>query len=100
MGSCAGAGCAAGMRLEFPAGWHDSWMPAGKVGEGVSPWSTCEDAIAIYHEVMSRGIEMPEPRVGNAMWITTLSDPDGYRLNFEISSCPAAARIPHGPSWR
>jgi lactoylglutathione lyase len=32
--------------------------------------------------VKSRGIEASEPQVGNGMWVTGLSDPDGYRLFF------------------
>ena len=55
----------------------------GKVGEGVSLNFTCDDAVAIYHEVRSRGIEASEPQVGNRMWVTGLSDPDGYQLFFE-----------------
>ena len=57
--------------------------PAGKVGDGVSIYFICEDALAIYHEARSRGIEASEPQVGNHMWVTGLSDPDGYRLFFE-----------------
>ena len=59
-------------------------MPAGgKLGQGVSLWFQCEDAIAFYHGVRARGIEASEPQVGNGLWDTMLSDPDGYRLNFE-----------------
>jgi lactoylglutathione lyase len=59
-------------------------MPAGaKLGQGVSIWFQCEDAIALYHEFRSRGIEASEPQVGNGLWDTVLSDPDGYRLHFE-----------------
>jgi lactoylglutathione lyase len=50
---------------------------------GISLWFLCEDAIAIHHEVQARGIEASEPQVGNGMWVTTLDDPDGYRINFE-----------------
>jgi hypothetical protein len=49
----------------------------------MSLYFVCEDALAIYHAVRSRGIEASEPQVGNAMWVTGLSDPDGYRLFFE-----------------
>jgi lactoylglutathione lyase len=68
---------AAVMLQEFHKEGRDTWVPAGKVGEGVSLCFTCEDALAIYHEVRSRGIEAAEPQVGNAMWVTALSDPDG-----------------------
>jgi catechol 2,3-dioxygenase-like lactoylglutathione lyase family enzyme len=76
-------GGAALMLQEFPKEGHDSWVPSGKVGEGVALCFNCEDALAIYHEVRSRGIEASEPQVGNAMWVSRLSDPDGYRLEFE-----------------
>jgi hypothetical protein len=61
----------------------DSMTAGGKLGQGVSIWFQCEDAIAIYHDVRSRGIEASEPQVGNGLWDTALSDPDGYRLHFE-----------------
>ena len=59
------------------------WTPKGKVGEGVSICFICEDALAIYREVTARGIQASRPFVGNGMWNTSLSDPDGYRLEFE-----------------
>ena len=62
---------------------HPSRAPEGKVGEGVSVCFICKDALAIYREVTSRGIQAAEPFVGNAMWVTSLTDPDGYRLDFE-----------------
>ena len=43
----------------------------------------CEDAVALYREFRSRGIEAAEPFVGNSMWVTVLNDPDGYKLDFE-----------------
>jgi len=42
-----------------------------------------DDAVALYRELQSRGIRASEPQVGNSMWVTSLSDPDGYRLHFE-----------------
>jgi hypothetical protein len=56
------------------------------VGEGVSLYFICEDAIAICKELKSRGIQASEPQVGNAMWVTGLSDPDGYPLFFESAT--------------
>jgi lactoylglutathione lyase len=61
---------------------HDSSIPSGKVGEGVSLCFQCEDAVALCHEFKSRGLEPSEPFVGNSMWDTALSDPDGYHLHF------------------
>jgi hypothetical protein len=43
----------------------------------------CADAIAIYHEARSRGLDPARPFVGNKRWVTSLRDPDGYRLEFE-----------------
>ena len=71
------------MLQQFPTEGHNAWVPEGKVGEGVSINFICEDALAIYHEVTDRGIEAATPFVGNAMWVTGLSDPDGYHLFFE-----------------
>ena len=75
-------GGAALMLQELAKQGPHSPAPHGKLGEGVSLWFQCEDAIAIYHEVRSRGIQASEPQVGNAMWDTSLSDPDGYRIHF------------------
>jgi hypothetical protein len=76
-------GGAALMLQEFRRQGHDSWLPKGKVGEGVTICFICEDALAIYRQVVSRGIQASRPFVGNGMWVTSLSDPDGYRLDFE-----------------
>jgi len=76
-------GGAALMLQEFRKEGHDSWVPEGKVGVGVSISFICEDALAIYRKVTSRGIQAKNPFVGNGMWVTGLSDPDGYKLSFE-----------------
>jgi lactoylglutathione lyase len=76
-------GGAALMLQEFRTAGHDSWTPTGKVGEGVSIYFICDDALAIYREISARGIHASKPFVGNGMWVTSLSDPDGYRLTFE-----------------
>ena len=55
----------------------------GKLGEGVSICFMCEDALRLYHEFISREIKTSEPFVGNGMWVVSLSDPDGYKLDFE-----------------
>jgi catechol 2,3-dioxygenase-like lactoylglutathione lyase family enzyme len=57
-------------------------VPAGKLGEGVSICFQCADAVKIYREITSRGIQAKRPFVGNAMWVTAVSDPDGYKLEF------------------
>ena len=76
-------GDAALMLQEFRREGHDSWVPQGKVGEGVSICFLCEDALAIYREAISRGLKASRPFVGNGMWVTSLRDPDGYKIDFE-----------------
>jgi len=39
--------------------------------------------LAIYRDVTSRGVAASIPFVGNAMWATSMLDPDGYRISFE-----------------
>ncbi len=76
-------GDAALMLQEVRTEGHDSWVPEWKVGQGVSICFICEDALTIYREVTSRGIQASKPFVGNGMWFTSVSDPDGYRIEFE-----------------
>jgi len=76
-------GDAALMLQEFRQAGGDAWVPECKVGVGVSICFNCEDALEIYREVTSRGIQASRPFVGNAMWVTSVSDPDGYKLEFE-----------------
>ena len=78
-------GGAAVMLQEFwKEGPHAS-TPPGKLGEGVSTYFLCDDAIAYYREMArpARGGETAV--VGNNMWVTGLADPDGY-------SCISKAR--------
>jgi lactoylglutathione lyase len=62
---------------------HPANVPTEKLGMGVSICFFCQDALALYREFTARGIEASEPYVGNGMWVTSLSDPDGYRIGFE-----------------
>jgi lactoylglutathione lyase len=57
-------------------------MPEQKVGIGVSICFQCQDALQIYCDVTARGIEARRPFVGNALWVTGLTDPDGYMIEF------------------
>lgn len=87
-------GGAALMLQEFRKEGHDSWEPAAKVGEGVSICFQCKDALAIYRSATSRGIRASEPFVGNGMWVTPLSDPDGYKIEFESpTSVPEETKL-------
>jgi lactoylglutathione lyase len=63
--------------------YRKEFLPAEKLGVGVSVCFVCDDAIALYREFTSRGIPAGKPFVGNSMWVTSLTDPDGYRIDFE-----------------
>ena len=63
--------------------YRKEFVPQGKLGEGVSICFICKDALAIYREVTARGRQARRPFVGNGMWVTSVSDPDGYRIEFE-----------------
>lgn len=66
--------------------WRDGapgGAPAGPLGQGVSVCFLCTDAIAIYHDAIARGIAAQRPFVGNGLWVTSFTDPDAYRLDFE-----------------
>ena len=54
-----------------------------KLGQGVSVCFQCKDALAIYHETLARGLKPKTPFVGNGLWVTAFTDPDGYKLDFE-----------------
>jgi catechol 2,3-dioxygenase-like lactoylglutathione lyase family enzyme len=72
-------GGAALMLQEYRA----EFVPAEKLGEGVTICFTCNDALAIYREAKPRGLDVARPFVGNGMWVANLSDPDGYKLSFQ-----------------
>ena len=63
--------------------WPRTNLPKEELGVGVSICFTCRDALAIYRELKSRGVEAKRPFVGNSMWVTEVTDPDGYKLFFE-----------------
>jgi lactoylglutathione lyase len=60
----------------------DSPLATAKLGEGVSICFQCRDALAIYHETLARGLQPKTPFVGNGLWVTAFTDPDGYKLEF------------------
>ena len=60
-----------------------SWRPEGKAGEGVTICILCDDALALYRELRSRGVDTSRPFVGNGLWVTSVADPDGFRIDFE-----------------
>jgi catechol 2,3-dioxygenase-like lactoylglutathione lyase family enzyme len=76
-------GGAALMLLESWKDGRPGGAPAGTPGVGISICFMCADAIAIYHEAIARGLSPARPYVGNSLWVTSFTDPDGYRLDFE-----------------
>ena len=91
---------AEGLRFEI----EDEWRPEGEIrwcmlrrggarlmlqqdqastGKGVVLCLMCDDAVALYREFQGRGVEVREPYVGNGLWVTSVADPDGHRLDFE-----------------
>jgi lactoylglutathione lyase len=86
--------CAAIMLQEFATEGHDSHQPLNNPGEGVSINYQCKDALALYREFTSRGIQATEPEVGNNMWVTVVKDPDGYTLDFEsVTDVPEDTKL-------
>jgi len=82
------------MLQEFVKQGHGGHRPEGVLGQGVSLCFQCEDAVTLYHEFRARGIEASEPFVGNSMWVTVLSDPDGYKLDFEsVTDTPEDTKL-------
>jgi lactoylglutathione lyase len=53
------------------------------LGLGVSINFMCADAVEFWREIQSRGLDAQVPFVGNSMWVTRVTDPDGYELFFE-----------------
>ncbi len=57
--------------------------PKGTLGAGVNVCFHCEDALALYREFKSHGIQSGKrPFVGNRLWVVPVTDPDGYRMEF------------------
>jgi len=72
-------GDAAIMLQEFRPGGRPKETP----GTGVNVCFQCEDALVLYREFKSRGIQTRKrPSVGNRLWVVPLTDPDGYRIEF------------------
>lgn len=71
------------MLQEYWKDGHPGGSPAGILGQGLSICFVCADAIAVYHDAQARGLNPSRPFVGNNLWVTSFTDPDGYRLDFE-----------------
>jgi uncharacterized glyoxalase superfamily protein PhnB len=58
-------------------------QPQETLGTGVNVCFQCGDALALYREFKSRGIQIRNrPSVGNRLWVVPVTDPDGYRIEF------------------
>jgi len=89
-------GNAALMLQEYRQLEHHAGRPDGPLGQGVSVCFMCADAITIYHELIARGISAQRPFVGNGLWVTSVQDPDGYRLDFESPTDVAEETVYQG----
>ena len=63
------------------------FLPQGRpnetLGTGISVSFMCEDALALYRQFKSRGVQMRKrPFVGNRLWVVPVTDPNGYCLEF------------------
>ena len=57
--------------------------PKETLGTGASVSFMCEDALALYREFKSRGVQTRKrPYVGNRLWVVPVTDPDCYRMEF------------------
>ena len=82
------------MLQQFNTEGHDSRQFSDNKGEGVMLCFFCADAVAFYRQIRERGIELSEPQVGNRLWVTEMSDPDGYELLFESpTDTPEGTRL-------
>src|SRR5262249_37052462 len=89
-------GDAALMLQEFWTEGPDRNATDDKLGVGVSIYFICEDALQLYREFRTRGIDAQRPFVGNAMWVAGVTDPDGYKLFFESPTSEAEETIFEG----
>jgi lactoylglutathione lyase len=81
--------------------WKDGrpgGRPDGPLGQGVTICVMCADAIAVYTEALARGLSPATPFVGNRLWVTSLVDPDGYRLDFESPTSVAEDTVYDAPA--
>jgi lactoylglutathione lyase len=65
-------GDAALMLQEYWQDGRPGGAPDGLLGQGVAICFMCADAIAIYHDLLSRGVAARRPFVGNGLWVTSV----------------------------
>ena len=64
---------------------HGPGQHGDNKGQGVVLCIFCDDAVALYRRFLANGIGAEEPYVGNALWVTRVVDPDGYKGGFRES---------------
>ena len=71
-------------------------QPEEALGKGVNVCFQCEDALALYRDFKSRGIQTRQPPfVGNGLWVVPVTDPDGYRMEFSSpTNAPEETELP------
>jgi lactoylglutathione lyase len=58
-------------------------QPKETLGTGVNVCFQCGDALALYRDFKARGIQTRNrPSVGNRLWVVSVTDPDGYHMEF------------------
>ena len=62
---------------------HDRHAGSPDKGTGIVLCIFCDDAVALYDAFCARGVTPEEPYVGNRLWVTRVTDPDGFKLDFE-----------------
>lgn len=68
--------------------------PDKKLGLGVELCLQCDQALVMYDRALKNGLPVDEPFVGNNMWVVSLRDPDGYKINFE-----SPTDVPEGTTY-
>ena len=69
-------------------------VAAPEKGRGVRLCVMCDDALKYYRDFLSRGVQAKEPYVGNKLWVTSVTDPDGYHIDFESpTDAPEETRL-------
>jgi len=75
--------------------YREGRLPKEKPGQGVTICFICEDALDLYQEFLKKELSPSEPFVGNKMWVISLIDPDGYKLDFESNT-----EVPEGTKYK
>jgi len=56
---------------------------ASNVRQAVPFFNVTDIEASLHRDLISRGVAAERPFVGNGLWVTSVRDPDGYRLEFK-----------------